>query len=140
MPKQSACCTCSTHTHLLSQFQTRPAYFSEYFPETLKLLLVCEANWCSLNKKFKFVYVLPSNSQKENAPLQFLFKGSIDEEKEDDVFPSMTSFLLISMISLSYKVINMDWLAILNSYCVAFFSQVSQGGFLGAFIQKKIIW
>ena len=103
------------HTHLLSLFQTRPAYFSEYFPETLKLLLVCEANWCSLNKKFKCVYVLPSNSLKENAPLQFLFKGSIDDEEEDDVFPSMTSFILISIISLSYKVINMDWLAILNS-------------------------
>lgn len=63
-------------------------------------------------------YVLPSNSLKENAPLQFLFKGSIDDEEEDDVFPSMTSFLLISIISLSYKVINMDWIAILNSYCV----------------------
>ena len=84
-------------------------------------------------------YVLPSNSLKENAPLQFLFKGSIDDEEEDDVFPSMTSFLLISIISLSYKVINMDWLAILNSYC-GFFSQVWQSGFLGAFIQKKIIW
>ena len=81
-------------------------------------------------------YVLPSNSLKENAPLQFLFKGSIDDEEEDDFFPSMTSFLLISIISLSYKVINMDWIAILNSCCGFFFTSVTKW-FFGCIYPKK---
>ena len=82
-------------------------------------------------------YVLPSNSLKENAPLQFLFKGSIDDEEEDDVFPSMTSFLLISIISLSYKVINMDWLAILT-VTVAFFHKCDKVVFWVHSFKKRL--